>query len=829
MSKGCNIDSKFPIMSVENSCLISKEADITVAFKVSMPEIFTLSSEDYEEMNNLWVRACKVLPDYTIVHKQDYFVTRKYHSLKNNDNFFDNAYNNHFYGREYLDHDCYLFITKTTKNRMQQKSNYSGLSRRLIPKELTHNNTIELFLDSVSQFESILNGSEFIHLDRLSDDTLIDMLEFYFTLNSDSEVRSLEDLDFRDGLKVGSNHLCLHTISNTEDLPLETGTSLRYDSFSTDKSSCMLSFASPLGILLNCDHIYNQYLFIIDSESEKKRLEGLAKNMSSLSRLSRSNSINMEMISDYLDKSNSLGLRCIKAHFNVISWSDSKEKLKMIRNDVGTAISSIDCKPRHNTIDIGPLYWAGIPGNEGDFPYEECFTTFLPTAICFFNGETAYQSSLSHFGIRLTDRQTGKPVHVDLNNEPFKKGIINNYNKFILGPSGSGKSFFTNNLLRQYYDQGSHIVLIDTGNSYKVLCELINKKTKGNDGIYYTYTHESPISFNPFYTDDYIFSEEKKDSICVLLITLWKGADGAVKNLEDTGISQAVHSYISHITSDRSIEPSFNSFFEYVRDRYRTIRMEKLKENNISSSKEDFNIDNFLESLLPYYQGGQYDFLLNSKENIDLLKKRFIVFEIDSIKDNKKLFPVVTLIIMETFINKMRRLHGIHKVMLIEEAWKAIASANMAEYIQYLYKTVRKHLGEAIVVTQEVDDIINSPIVKNSIINNSDCKILLDQNKYKNRFQEVQALLGLTNKERDQILSINLALDPTRKYREVWIGLGGKKSAVYATEVSIEENLVYTTTQSEVVEVRDAVSVYGDYEVAIRELAEEKRNNKNKN
>ena len=153
---------------------------------------------------------------------------------------------------------------------------------------------------------------------------------------------------------------------------------------------------------------------------------------------------------------------------------------------------------------------------------------------------------------------------------------------------------------------------------------------------------------------------------------------------------------------------------------------------------------------------------------------------------------------------------------------KAIASANMAGYIRYLYKTVRKFFGEAVVVTQEVDDIISSPVVKESIINNSDCKILLDQRKYMNKFDQIQALLGLTDKERGQILSINQSNDATRSYKEVWVGLGGVQSAVYATEVSKAEYLTYTTEETEKMRVlARAKQLGGNMELAVRQLAEE--------
>ena len=459
-----------------------------------------------------------------------------------------------------------------------------------------------------------------------------------------------------------------------------------------------------------------------------------------------------------------------------------------------------------------------MPGNSADFPSEESFYTFIEPALCFFCEETNYKSSPSPFGIKMVDRLTGKPLHLDISDLPMKRGITTNRNKFILGPSGSGKSFFTNHMVRQYYEQGAHVLMVDTGNSYQGLCSLINRKTNGDDGIYITYTEENPISFNPFYTDDYLFDVEKKESIKTLILTLWKRDDEPPTRSEEVALSNAVSRYIQRIKNDRSITPCFNTFYEYIQGDYRKV----LELKNVR--EKDFDLDGFINVLEPYYKGGEYDFLLNSDKALDLLSKRFIVFEIDAIKDHKILFPITTIIIMEVFISKMRRLKGIRKLILIEEAWKAIASANMAGYIKYLYKTVRKYFGEAIVVTQEVDDIIQSPIVKESIINNSDCKILLDQRKYLNKFDDIQTMLGLTEKEKSQILSINMNNAANRLYKEVWIGLGGTQSAVYATEVSAEEYLTYTTEETEKMEVMElAEKLDGNIELAIKQLAERKR------
>ncbi len=388
----------------------------------------------------------------------------------------------------------------------------------------------------------------------------------------------------------------------------------------------------------------------------------------------------------------------------------------------------------------------------------------------------------------------------------------------MLGPSGSGKSFFMNHLIRHYYEQGAHVLLIDTGNSYKGLCELIHRRTRGEDGIYLTYTDEAPICFNPFYVEDGVYDVEKRESIKTLILTLWKREDEAPTRSEEVALSNAVNLYLTKIKSDPAVVPSFDTFYEFVATDYRRLLQQK------KVREKDFDLENFLNVLEPFHRGGEYDYLLNSNRQMDLLHKRFIVFELDNISENRTLLPVVTIIIMETFLAKMRRLQGLRKVLLLEEEWKAIAKEGMASYVRYLFKTVRKYFGEAIVVTQEVEDIISSPIVKESIINNADCKILLDQRKYRNKFDQIQTLLGLTDKERAQVLSINLSNDPARRYKEVFISLGGVQSAVYATEVSDEEYLAFTTEQTEKMEVYAlAEKLGGDIEAAIRQLAERRR------
>ena len=825
--KTSTLESKFPLLRVENNCIISKFADITAAYRVTLPELFTLTAEEYEALHGAWLKALKVLPDYTVVHKQDFFIEERYTAPEEGSerSFLARSYERHFNERPYLRHTCYLFVTKTTPERMRQTSASSVLCRGfIVPREMRDTDAVTRFLEAAEQMERILNDSGLVHVERLTETEIVGtaddagLLARYFALSDERSPVVNEDIRLDPGvMRIGDKFLTMHTLSDLDMLPQSVATDFRYERLSTDRSDCRLSFAAPVGLLLSCNHVYNQVIFLDDHDETLKRLEASARNMNSLAGYSRSNAINREWIEMYLNEAHSQGLRSVRCHCNVMAWAESEAELKRIRNDVGSQLALMGCTPHHNTVDVPVLFWAAIPGNEADFPAEESFYTFLDQALCLFNEETNYRSSLSPFGIKMSDRLSGIPIHLDISDLPMKRGVITNRNKFILGPSGSGKSYLTNHLVRQYWEQGSHILLVDTGNSYQGLCSLIHAKTKGRDGVYFTYTEEAPIAFNPFYVEDGVYDVEKRESLKTLLLTLWKRESEEPTRSEEVALSNAVNLYLSKLRTDRSIVPSFDTFYEFVETDYRRLLEQK------RVREKDFDLENFLNVLEPYYKGGEYDYLLNSDKQLDLLDKRFIVFELDNISSNRTLLPVVTLIIMETFISKMRRLKGVRKMILIEECWKALTSANMSAYIRYLFKTVRKYFGEAVVVTQEVDDIISSPIVKESIINNADCKILLDQRKYLSKFDGIQRLLGLTDKERAQILSINLSNDPKRRYKEVWIGLGGIQSAVYATETSVEEYLTYTTEESEKMQVMElAGKLGGDIEAAIRQLARER-------
>jgi conjugation system TraG family ATPase len=795
-----------PVYGVEHDTILSKQGDITIAFKCDLPEIFTMSDQEYEAFHHAWIKAIKVLPVNCVFHKQDWFSESKFTAdfTKEDKSFLTRSSERFFNERPYLDHQCYIMLTKKPANRKVATSLFSNLVKRtIVPEDTLKPKHFHDFLNHVGQFERILSDSGFMKLKKLVDTELIDLIQKYLNLQTNDKV--LRDIEFKNNIQVGEYHLQLYTMSDAEHLPALCGSRINFDKYSTDKTKFSVGFASPIGQLLSCNHIYSQYIFTNDVQKTIQKLESKRLRLQSFSAYSRENSISKEATDSFLNEAISEQRLPVKAHFNVVVWTDDPDRLKELRNITSSALTQMDATPKMETEGAPQIFWAGLPGNAADFPMNETYDTFSPQACCFLNLETNYRSSVSPVGLRLGDRLTGHPVHVDISDEPMEKGICTNRNKFILGPSGSGKSFFTNHMVRSYYEQGTHIVLVDVGHSYRGLCDMVK-------GYYFTYSETKPIKFNPFFIGEGdVLDTEKKESIKTLLLALWKKDNETFNRSEYVALSNALQIYFDKLNSC-DLFPCFDTFYEFLRDEFVNV----LKEDKVKD--KDFDISNFLYVLRPYYSGGEFDYLLNAKENLDLLQQRFIVFELDNIKDHPILFPVVTIIIMEVFISKMRKLKGIRKMILIEEAWKAIAKEGMAEYIKYLFKTVRKFFGEAIVVTQDVEDIISSPVVKQAIINNSDCKILLDQSKYQNKFDMIQELLGLTEKEKALVLSINKANDPTKKYKEVFISLGGMLSKVYRTEVSPEEYLAYTTEEKEKMKVQQAAERFGDIEKGIASL-----------
>lgn len=436
MGKPIDIEEVLPVYKVEQNCIISKQGDITLAYEVSLPEIFTLSNPEYEAIHHTLIKAIKILPRHTIFHKQDWFVEDHYRSdfSKKDVSFLSRASEKFFHERPYLDHRCFVMLTKKAQDRKTSNSFFSNLLRRsFVPPETIRPEIVEDFMDSAGQFERILQDSGFLKLRRLTDDDLAGndkhpgLLEKYCYLLTDAALPVIKDIHINDELKIGDHFCQLYTLADVEDLPSLCGARINYDKYSTDKTKFSISFASPLGQLLACNHIYNQFIFIDDAQKTIKQLESKRLRLQSLSAYSRENAISKDATNDFLNEAISQQRMPVKASFNVLVWTDQKDKLKELKTIVSSALSQMDAATKQETDGAPQIFWAGLPGNEADFPMNDTFDTFAEQAACFLNLESNYRSSVSPVGLRLGDRLTGQPLHVDISDEPVKNGTCTNH------------------------------------------------------------------------------------------------------------------------------------------------------------------------------------------------------------------------------------------------------------------------------------------------------------------------------------------------------------------------------------------------------------------
>jgi conjugation system TraG family ATPase len=610
----------------------------------------------------------------------------------------------------------------------------------------------------------------------IGDQHSLGLIERFLSLNFTENHPALGGIDFRDRLKVMDQFVEILSLSDYSHIPAELRPASKHP-----QTGLPVSLVYPVSYHLPFSHITNQFIYIPDQQEIKGFLESSYKKIFSLSKFSSENKVNAGLIESFLDQVQTSGEKIVKTHFNVMLFDSSLKDLKQHKSETSSAFSMMNCFPYQHTHDLPMLFFSCVPFST-QLPETELFITQVPQACCLTNFEGELKNSSSDFTIQLSNRLEGCPVKIDISDEPMHKHLIHNRNKIIIGGSGSGKSFFTNHLLRQYAESGNcHIVLLDVGRSYELLTIYLNVRLKDQGGaMMVEFTTENPISFNPFILEGEL-DIERKQTILSVLYTIYK------ENLSEMEKDVIAHSLTDFFVVGSS-ERSFNGFYEFCQSYIPKL----VKEQSIQ-----FNANEYFFILGKYYRGGEYDYLLNKEMDTDeFFHCPFIVFELDNIKDHAVIFPVATLIIIDIFMQKMRKLKGVRKVICIEEAWKAIATPQMASYIKYFYKTIRKFFGEAMVVTQEVDDVISSPVIRDAIINNADTRILLDMSKFRNKFQSISDTLGLSEFQKDQILSINKNLPSGRKLKEVFIGLGSY-SQVYALEVSKPEYYCYTSEQSE--------------------------------
>lgn len=901
-------------------------------------EQYSADPDQYLNFHTVLNQVVSIIGDGRVVQKLDIFSKKKY-KAEQSSQFLQQKYSEHFDGRLFKTIETVLFFTDIVDDKLKKKMKHYHFSDKSYKDLRDKCQKVFMLLKQNDCEPRFLFEKDFEHY-------ISGVLSMHF-----SDVPSFDNIkSTNEYLQIGNKFVKNISYVDVEniDLPseIEPYSILGGNGAASETAVDNFTFINELEDYETI--IYNQVITIPLQAQQQRELDKKKKKHEGAANNSPSNAIIAEEIQTLLHNIATDGQLVVNAHFSILFSADTLEKMENIQSMIENKLFTKGIIVSKNAYNQLELFRSAIPGNATELREYDLFMTTSEAALCFFFKESYPVNEESNFYLRFTDRQ-GVPLKVDPADLPMKIGRINNRNKFVLGPSGSGKSFLMNNIIEQYLTYNYDVVIVDTGDSYSGTC-----KYKG--GRYIQYTEEKPITMNPFLMDKKEFNIEKIEFLTNLIFLIWQGPDASMssaqKSILDNVLISYYHQYFNSGTDwydsrsseelmlhlnkfniheddifneyekeingqrtyydvlkisftatseeikeagrkllkfyhpDKNINnPDYdNEKFYSIYEAYETLideekrriynesqliliksngiikqpateenwndsfrkaiikKIEELEEklnvNELSFNgfydycekflplylnnkkhritEKEFNLRTFLFVLRDFYKGGRYATTLNESADNTLFDESFIVFEIDNVKENPKLFPIVTLIIMDTFIQKMRLRNDRRKALIIEEAWKAIASKLMGGYILYLYKTVRKFWGEAVVVTQELDDIIGNAVVKDSIINNSDTFILLDQTKFKDNFDRIAALLSLNKVEQNKIFTINNLNNKfgRSRFKEFYLKRGSK-GEVYGNEVSIEQYLTYTTEKPEKSAVEYYVQKYGSYDEAL--------------
>lgn len=806
--------------------LYTKTGEYSAVLKIENPvQKYSADIDSYYDFTHLFSALAQTLGEGYALHKQDIFVRKQFaKEPEHNQEFLSASYFRYFNGRPYTDSLCYLTITQEAKKSRL----FSYDSKKWRDFLVKIYKVRDLLRDSGVQVKFLNKAEASEYVDR------------YFAMNFKDRTVSMTNVKSDDEtVSMGDKRCKVYSLVDVDCAALPS--LIRpYTNIEVNNTEMPVDLVSVVDNIPNAETVvYNQIIFLPSQKRELALLDKKKNRHASIPNPSNQMAVeDIKQVQDVIARESKL---LVYTHFNMVVGVPADTDLQKCTNHLENAFGRMGIHISKRAYNQLELFVSSFPGNCYSLNEEyDRFLTLSDAAVCLMYKERVQHSEETPIKIYYTDRQ-GVPVAIDITGKEGKNKLTDNSNFFCLGPSGSGKSFHMNSVVRQLHEQGTDVVMVDTGNSYEGLCEYFG-------GKYISYTEERPITMNPFRINREEMNVEKTGFLKNLVLLIWKGTQGTVTKTEDRLIEHVITEYYdayfngfegftpqqredlrkSLVIDDRNSsekrhesereravriegiideiegrrkelkveELSFNSFYEYSVQRIPDI----CEENRITG----IDLSTYRYMMKDFYLGGNHEKTLNENMDSSLFDETFVVFEIDSIKDDPLLFPLVTLIIMDVFLQKMR-IKKNRKVLVIEEAWKAIASPLMAEYIKFMYKTARKFWASVGVVTQEIQDIIGSEIVKEAIINNSDVVMLLDQSKFKERFNTIKTILGLTDVDCKKIFTINRLENKEGRsfFREVFIRRG-TTSGVYGVEEPRECYMTYTTERAE----KEALKLY---------------------
>ena len=827
--------------------IYTKTGEYSAVLKLENPvQKYCANIDSYYEFTQLFTAIAQTLGEGYAIHKQDIFIRKKFtEESDENREFLSTSYFRYFNGRPYTDSECYLTITQEVKK--SRLFSFDGKKWRD-------------FLVKIRKVHDQLRDAG-VQVRFLNRQEVNEYVDRYFAMNFRDKVVSMTNFKVDDEcISMGDKRCKVYSLVDVDNVSLPS-VIRPYTNVEVNNSSMPMDLVSVVSGIPNTEAVvYNQMIFIPNQKRELALLDKKKNRHASMP--NPGNQMAVEDIKRVQEVVARESKQLVYTHYNLVVAMSADTDIHKCTNHLENQFSRMGIHISKRAYNQLELFVNSFPGNcYGMNPDYDRFLTLGDAAACLMYKERILHSEKTPLKIYYTDRQ-GVPVAIDITGKEGAEKLTDNSNFFCLGPSGSGKSFHMNSVVRQLHEQGTDVVMVDTGNSYEGLCEYLG-------GKYISYTEECPITMNPFRINRQELNVEKTGFLKNLVLLIWKGSQGTVTKTEDRLIEQVITEYYdtyfngfdgftppqredlrksllidernksgNRAESETELNARIETLIDEIERRRKELKVESLSFNTFyefsvqripdicnENSITGIDISTYRYMMKDFYRGGNHDKTLNENMDSSLFDETFIVFEIDSIKDDPLLFPLVTLIIMDVFLQKMR-IKKNRKVLVIEEAWKAIASPLMAEYIKFMYKTARKFWASVGVVTQEIQDIIGSEIVKEAIINNSDVVMLLDQSKFRERFDTIKAILGLTDVDCKKIFTINRLENKEGRsfFREVFIRRG-TTSGVYGVEEPHECYMTYTTERAE----KEALKLYKklmatDYQHAIEQFVSDWHN-----
>jgi conjugal transfer ATP-binding protein TraC len=789
-----NLNSHHPILDIQNHVVFANNGNVVLCYKVALSEIHSLSEQDFEELHSMWFQAFKSLPTGTVIHKQDIYQKVGYDAQQlPNNTFLEKATYEYFKGREYLSHQSYLFFVLPLDKTLNAskyvnpfRKTEKGFHRKLDVQ-------VAEFITAVNDAVSYINNSQRVSLSPMpSDDILTHTNSYCNGFNQDFDTNVLLNTKH---IEIGDHFFDVIAVTNEKCFGESVQSSKTHEKFTSDDFTFHQGFIDGLGLELNENHIVNHILYLDDKHKWRKLLDKKVEELSKSSNFGSQNKVILKKIQHILDQINhDDSSRIIRGHLNVIFWHSEAEHLKRIASQIKAGFKELDIFPYHPNGEERKHYFLNShPCHATNFSNEDLYVTDLKHALCLYINNTNYTSDAT--GIIFNDRQYNIPVLKDVWDDG--KHRIKARNFAIFAPTGEGKSFLANNILRQYFEQGVRLVLIDLGGSYAKFAKLYPDQY-----VILRYEQGKNLGINPFYmAADSDLTPERLEDLAVFLLELL--AQHHASKSQEVAIKKVLLLYYKTIRQDHSLA----SLYQFVDDRKDTLIQD------LQIKEAHFSTYDFLHILSEYVKDGPYSFLFNTgaDQTYTIEDKRLIIFELDEVRDNKEILSVMLKLIKSAIQRTIWRNRSERGIILFDEFAKQLKFPNVLESVEFYYQAIRKQNGAIGIILQSINQLPQNS-TSASILENTQVIYSLRNEK---GYDALQKRLNLSSHDLNQLKSIRNNLSGERKYTEIFIKIG-KESNVFRLEVPPEVYAAYLTDGTESTEIMDRYEETHDMEKAIK-------------